>query len=209
MVFIQTFENFTLGFREWFGNSKLVNKKGEPMIMYHGSPHMFDTFNPDLDYYFFTSSILEAKRYVDVPYKSNMSHVEEENKRITKYYIKAENIFDPTNMNEKEKKEVYKIIKDNLRKFYLLLPDFSLSEYNEDYLNSSLIEEELLNPSDDLIYEHLIHIITNNCDNYILLETQEIQEWIKSNNYDSFVTIESGEGLNIAVYNINQIWKIN
>ena len=31
-------------FKEWFGDSKVVDKSGEPLVMYHGTRHKFDTF---------------------------------------------------------------------------------------------------------------------------------------------------------------------
>jgi len=32
-------------FKAWFGNSEVVDKKGEPLIVYHGSPSEFDVFD--------------------------------------------------------------------------------------------------------------------------------------------------------------------
>lgn len=36
----------TQQFREWFGSSKVRDENGEPMRMYHITPHDFDTFHP-------------------------------------------------------------------------------------------------------------------------------------------------------------------
>ena len=33
------------GFNEWFGDSKIVNPDGTPMVMYHGTKRVFDEFN--------------------------------------------------------------------------------------------------------------------------------------------------------------------
>ena len=33
-------------FKKWFGNSKMVNEKGEPIIAYHGTPNEFRIFDP-------------------------------------------------------------------------------------------------------------------------------------------------------------------
>ena len=36
-------------FRRWFGDSKVVDARGEPLVVYHGSPKRFDTFvRPDI-----------------------------------------------------------------------------------------------------------------------------------------------------------------
>jgi len=32
-------------FKEWFGDSKIVDKKGDPLIVYHGTPNKFNAFN--------------------------------------------------------------------------------------------------------------------------------------------------------------------
>ena len=59
-------------FKKWFGNSKVVDKKGNPLIVYHGSP---DLRGLKSDYifklrfndgaFFFTSSYSMAKSYAD------------------------------------------------------------------------------------------------------------------------------------------------
>jgi hypothetical protein len=39
----------TPAFRRWFGDSKVVDPKGNPLVVYHGSPKRFDTFvRPDI-----------------------------------------------------------------------------------------------------------------------------------------------------------------
>jgi hypothetical protein len=43
MKYLKLFEQFTKlndNFYKWFGNSKVVDKRGKPMVMYHGSPHL-------------------------------------------------------------------------------------------------------------------------------------------------------------------------
>lgn len=37
----------TQSFDEWFKGSKIVDDVGEPLIVYHGTPHKFDAFKPD------------------------------------------------------------------------------------------------------------------------------------------------------------------
>lgn len=36
-----------MSLESWFGNSKVVDKNGKPLVVYHGSPEKFDTFEPD------------------------------------------------------------------------------------------------------------------------------------------------------------------
>ena len=57
-------------FKEWFGDSKVVDAKGKPAVYYHGTTHDFESFNPDTGndegYYgkgiYFTSSKLDASK---------------------------------------------------------------------------------------------------------------------------------------------------
>jgi len=48
-------------FKEWFNGSKVVDKEGKPLLVYHGSPNKFDKFN-DLPTWF-TSSRESAQAY--------------------------------------------------------------------------------------------------------------------------------------------------
>jgi len=34
------------GLKEWFGNSKIVDKNGDPLVVYHGTDVEFDKFDP-------------------------------------------------------------------------------------------------------------------------------------------------------------------
>lgn len=34
-------------FKKWFGDSKVVDEDGKPLVVYHGSPEAFDAFDPD------------------------------------------------------------------------------------------------------------------------------------------------------------------
>ena len=36
----------TPAFREWFGNSKVVDESGKPLVVYHGTSGDFDVFRP-------------------------------------------------------------------------------------------------------------------------------------------------------------------
>jgi hypothetical protein len=79
MKYIKLFENFHLDedFYEWFKGSKIVDKDGNPLIVYHGSPSKFDEFDR---YYsgknwgntfgkgiYFTNSKEYAKNYTKDP----------------------------------------------------------------------------------------------------------------------------------------------
>src|ERR1700733_8217473 len=38
----------TSNFKNWFGASKVVDDEGAPKVLYHGTTHNFDTFNPSI-----------------------------------------------------------------------------------------------------------------------------------------------------------------
>ncbi len=46
MRYIELFEDKNEKLMLWFGNSKVVDKHGDPMVMYHGTKENFDTFLP-------------------------------------------------------------------------------------------------------------------------------------------------------------------
>lgn len=61
-------------FIKWFGNSKVVDENGKPLIVYHGSPQMFNEFSHDKigihgtsegGGFYFTNAIDVAKAYVE------------------------------------------------------------------------------------------------------------------------------------------------
>lgn len=40
----------TPAFKNWFGNSKIIDDKGAPIVMYHGTKHQFEKFDPKIGY---------------------------------------------------------------------------------------------------------------------------------------------------------------
>jgi hypothetical protein len=60
-------------FKKWFGNSRVVDKKGNPLIVYHGSPdlrglkekYIFESRFLDNQSFFFTDNYSMAKSYAD------------------------------------------------------------------------------------------------------------------------------------------------
>jgi len=51
-------------FKRWFGDSKVVNDQGNPLVVYHGTDQEFSVFNTDYGAYF-TSDKSVGKRYTD------------------------------------------------------------------------------------------------------------------------------------------------
>lgn len=59
----------TAAFRKWFGDSKVVDADGKPLIVYHGTTENFSAFDPDRTIeggFFFSTDQSEASRFGDV-----------------------------------------------------------------------------------------------------------------------------------------------
>ena len=51
-------------FLSWFSNSKVVDKKGNPLVVYHGTNTKFETFRTgENQYVYFTSDVNLADKY--------------------------------------------------------------------------------------------------------------------------------------------------
>jgi hypothetical protein len=193
-------------FKEWFGESKIIDEKtGKPLVMYHGSPHIdnIKEFETKKGYFFFTSEPMEAARY------TGKNGWDEEQKFIRTFYVKCQNPFNATKMNDTEKDGIYPILKSEGVK--ILTESYDGCNLREDVWDffegrseeSKDIEWVINDP--DMNFEFCKHMFENHCDNYVILELPIVQDWIKSNGYDGFYTLESGWGLNLAVYGKNQV----
>jgi len=84
---IEKFVGINDNFWKWFGNSKVVNSDGSPMIVYHGTNAEFDSFKPNKDYVatgmFFTPVENYAANY---PRKTT-----KEGSKVMSLYLKIEN----------------------------------------------------------------------------------------------------------------------
>lgn len=233
MKYIKLYEDYESdNFINWFGKSVIVDNENKPLIMYHGSPHSdnIKSFKNNVGYHFFTSSIDEAVRYTPLKYpqpsdfttngrldkgsyeKAKDEYKSSEDRYVRKYYIRAEKPFDATNMSDKEKDSVIKLLNDNIFK---LINHNSLKElvselrdYERDWLLEVIQNEPKMEGLGEEVHV-LYTILTSMADNYLLLELPIIQNWIKKGGYDSFYTIESGWGINIAVYGPDQIKSVN
>lgn len=75
-------------FQNWFAGSKVVDKQGRPLVVYHGAATEFHTFDPaktrfaqDKGAFFFTSSDGTASAYAD----------EQEDGRVMEVYLALKN----------------------------------------------------------------------------------------------------------------------
>ena len=114
-------------FWNWFGDSKVVDEQGRPLVMYHGSLAQFEIFKTVKSGIDFT-----PKKEFAINYAQEKSMANEADKQPILYsvYIKAENPFDP------HKKEDLEKIKDYIK-------DKSISLF-ETKFNQEDIEPQLM-----------------------------------------------------------------
>ncbi len=81
---------------DWFGNSKLVDEEGAPLVMYHGTPDAsFERFHDDQ---FFTPDPDYARRFLSSATSSSSFYgVEDRRPGVFSVLIRAENPFDTRN----------------------------------------------------------------------------------------------------------------
>ena len=91
----------TKEFKQWFGNSKVVNADGTPKVMYHGTPNgNFDTFKKGANY--FTENEQYADRYQNPSASSISTGKVVDNPTTHAVYIKMEKPFDTRDSKTRE-----------------------------------------------------------------------------------------------------------
>ena len=82
MKYIKLFEEYTneidYNLKEWFGDSKIVDKNDNPLMVYHGSGEQFDDF---------ISSPMTGGIY----FSDSLDHAQDYGHSIYKVYLKVEN----------------------------------------------------------------------------------------------------------------------
>lgn len=99
-------------FKKWFGNSKVVDKNGKPLVVYHGSLWKFDTFgkSDEFDFSFSPKFAYEYAAQKSFEQALDLSPV------LYSVYLKAENPFDFR--DEKSVNELLKKIGDKEISFW-------------------------------------------------------------------------------------------
>lgn len=102
-------------FEEWFGNSRVVDDAGQPLVVYHGTNQTFDTFSKDrggmstgpqagaAHGFFFTNSREEAQEYGDAAGRkviANIDKFEQETERLRVEQERLEKVAQRTNRPE-------------------------------------------------------------------------------------------------------------
>ena len=89
----------TANFKRWFGDSKVVNKNGDPLIMYHGTPNgEIGVFHSDSNGLIFTTPYYDvAQKYSELTQRSkNFAGL---SPTVHEVYVKAKNTLDFDNLS--------------------------------------------------------------------------------------------------------------
>jgi len=203
-------------FKDWFGDSKVVDSSGKPLVVYHGTNGKFTEFNQKgekltaLGYgYYFTPNIDKAKQY---------------GKNIHSVYLKSEKLLDWGNLTEKQRghisSELEKIVpKERLAGFSGREKKF-FSESDKDKA-SSFFEKKLKEAKNyyhdrskpDIEMADNGYYITY-VDNASLKKASNENLLALAQEYDNNIAQRLGYdgvkyGSEIAVFNSNQIKSVN
>jgi hypothetical protein len=96
-------------FRDYFGNSKVVDEQGQPLVVYKGHKHDVENITPGLELWFFTP---------DPKFAANFALFEgSKGARTTPVYLRIENPFIP--WSEDGKATINEFLNDNIPHNYL------------------------------------------------------------------------------------------
>lgn len=102
----------TAEFKRWFGDSKVVDANGEPLVVYHGSNEVFDVFSAQSNVYWFSdsktgaesqgSNVISAYLRIENPYQWKQGDPEPDAKGFRESLIEQgyDGIFAPSNIGE-------------------------------------------------------------------------------------------------------------
>lgn len=136
-------------FKKWFGDSKVVNEDGKPLVVYHGSVHNFDTFDKDrasaegdmgAGFYF-----TDNESDVDSNYFGGGADFDNKVERLTERIAEDEDI-DYEDAKEKAKEQLF----SEPAKFevYLKINNPCYVGKNETYLGSDIFDSVDINEED-------------------------------------------------------------
>lgn len=180
---IALFEQSDDRFERWFTGSKIVNPDGSPMMVYHGTKHHFDAFEPnELGLIFFSPHHGTARQFSLINDPTARFGIRSE--RVIKAYLRAVNPFDYSNETHQE------ALFDRL--------DFEkvIEQY---YANDKSNFKQRLLP------EHVCNLIRRG--SWTVLETPEVLKTIRDLGHDALYLVEFGEPT-IAVFENGQVWPL-
>lgn len=96
-------------FWRWFGNSKVVDAQGNPLVVYHGTAYNFSKFSGGIGQRrgisFFTVDPHEASSYADNTTTNHRDNYDDDDGNDTVYavYLRIENPFNPDDPSHRAK----------------------------------------------------------------------------------------------------------
>ena len=214
-------------FWNWFGDSKVVDRKGRPVVMYHGTNAKFDTFNKEYlggtDYGFYGSGFYFhpmkkfAKKY---------------GKNVLSVYLKADKIFDFSGftfnsdkqlqllddlgvLDENDSKTVKKYI-DFYNKFessvktYKTTYEYEGKTYDRWHAEYNGMEHDtgyLLNPTEEIVKQQLItkyNLLPEIESNLMKKYSGDMSRALQKQGYDGIIA-----GMEYIVFEPNQIKSVD
>jgi hypothetical protein len=220
-------------FKKWFGKSKIVNADGKPKVMYHGTvgdinkfntKFIFVSDNPENASYFSAyakdRALKEIARQIDqnpqqkldlitklvddaiankklgIPENSNGMFTTTREEHIQSFMNRSI----ASSMDSLALKETLLPIVNNMMETGRnIMPVYVRAENPFDYDNPRHVKQLSAK-----LYDKTLSTRLKEESNWNAIESQEVQDAIKSLGFDSFYTKENGEK-NLAVYNPNQI----
>jgi len=200
----------TPAFKKWFGNSKVIDKNGEPLVVYHGTNQNFDTFSnirlgqstgtsPSNYGFFFTNSLKTAEEYADLAANrvfSNIEAHEKKTKSLQKAIEKAEKLKDWDKVEklylEYEEHELTPIYEGpkgaNVMKVYLSMENplyVGKEEYNTLDELGKIIKKAKSKKHDGLILKESDDSTTRDVsDHYVVFEPNQIKSVENKGTFD-------------------------
>jgi hypothetical protein len=181
----------TPSFKNWFGDSKVVDENGKPLVVYHGTYADIAAFDPDEGPYrgglvaFVTTSTKFANDYATKNDGANVMPV----------YVKIENPFDFREGGRFTAEAFYE-------------ETGGLQDQNE--INRIKIgygqDLELDSPSGPLSKDSFADAVMEG--RWDALEAPEFVEWLQASGYDGVVLMENG-AINYGVFEPTQIKSVN
>jgi len=171
----------TPAFKKWFGESKVVDDKGQPMVMYHGTPANIEQFIPQ-DPTGRSKAIFVSPdpKFAEGFAGGEFTIAEGGSPNVIPLYVRAQNPFDFD--NPKHRSMVIDLVMEH-EPLYITAPD---KEGMRRVLENALTDKNA---------------------NWSTLEQSEFQKAIKELGFDSFYVKEEGIK-NLAVYDAKQIKSV-
>lgn len=164
-------------FWNWFGDSKVVDEQGRPLVVYHGTKAKFDTF--DIQKFGQTDAGLLGRGFYLTPQKS---YAERYGKIIMPLYLSAKKVLDIPKLDKISFEEILQKAREKSPKANIVSAEFfgQFSDYKTAIVQLSLANEEFTNTLKNIGYDGILYSATNPAtnlshDEYVAFEPNQIK----------------------------------